>query len=66
MKYLKQNTLEAIGFISYKERTNYYAKWLGAPVEKQGSVQKQAQDLFEVRTKVTQPKTHAREALKSW
>lgn len=26
--YLKQNTLEAIGFVKYVERKNYYAKWL--------------------------------------
>ena len=27
-EYLKQNTLEAIGFVAYKPRKNYYARWL--------------------------------------
>lgn len=28
LNYLKQNTLEAIGFVKYVARKNYYAKWL--------------------------------------
>lgn len=28
LNYLKQNTLEAIGFVKYVPRKNYYAKWL--------------------------------------
>ena len=28
VSYLKQNVLEALGFISYKPRKNYYARWL--------------------------------------
>lgn len=32
LNYLKQNTLEAIGFVKYVARKNYYAKWLnGTP-----------------------------------
>ncbi len=27
MNYLEQNTLEALGFIAYKERRDYYSKW---------------------------------------
>lgn len=27
-EYLRQNTLEAIGFVAYKPRINYYARWL--------------------------------------
>jgi putative transposase len=30
LKYLTQNTLEAIGFIQYKERKNYYARFVAA------------------------------------
>lgn len=26
--YLRQNILEALGFVSYKERKNYYSEWL--------------------------------------
>lgn len=34
MNYLKQNTLEALGIIPYKKRTNDYAKWLGNSIAK--------------------------------
>ncbi len=28
LQYLKQNTLEAVGFVAYKPRKQYYANWL--------------------------------------
>ncbi len=36
--YLKQNVLEAFGFVNYKPRKNYYAAWIkqAAPVFRSG------------------------------
>jgi REP element-mobilizing transposase RayT len=37
MNYLKQNILEAVGFIEYKPRTNYYSRWLYETIPLTGS-----------------------------
>ena len=37
LKYLRQNTLEAFGFIPYRPRENFYAAWLNSKVTKPGA-----------------------------
>lgn len=34
VNYLKQNTLDALGFVPYTARKNYYAKWLSSTLPK--------------------------------
>lgn len=38
--YLRQNVLEALGFIPYSERKNHYAKWLNETLPKLGLLSK--------------------------